>query len=370
MFSIDQVLSNYEINPQLGFLPPVSPNQPIGKSFSELDDIFANFQQHIEEKTIRQALLSINPILGIENLNRRELERLMLMLSFFGHAFLRVGQNTSALPANIARAWDETADILGRLPIMAHASLVLQNWELIDPKGEMELDNMKTIMQFNPEIDESWFYLVTTEIERCGGPAIKKGLEAIRLFEMEDDSAAMGRMESILTIIQKMNAVLKRMYENCRPIFFYNHIRPYLSSFEEVQYQGCIPEIRSYHGGSAAQSSLLQFLDILMGINYDQHPSAKFYLREMRKYMPGIHAEFLEYAESLPLLSSYASKFPGFNKILLACKNELVQFREEHMKMVALYIMKPAKDSDEKAVGTGGTSPMRFLKQVRDSGKG
>ena len=369
MPSVNEILAGYQIDPTLGFLPQASPNQPIGGSFFDLDEIFFNFQNHIKEKSLRQQLSRIKTISGIKDLDRRELERFMLMISFFGHAFLRVEPILNSLPPVIAKAWVEAANLLNRLPIMAHASLVLQNWDLVDPDKKMELDNLKTIMQFNPEIDESWFYLVTTEIERVGGPSLKTGLEALNLCEKGDDHEATKRMESSLRIIQKMNTVLKRMYEKCEPTYFYHKIRPYLSSFEEVKYSGCTPEFRSYHGGSAAQSSLLQFLDILMGIKYDQHPSAKFYLKEMRKYMPGIHADFLNYAESLPKLSSYVPRFPRFKEILLECKNELVQFRGEHMKMVALYIMKQAKDSGETAIGTGGTSPMRFLKQVRDSGK-
>ena len=49
------------------------------------------------------------------------------------------------------------------------------------------------------------------------------------------------------------------MYEHCQAEIFFQTIRPYLASFQNVIFEGVddLP-VRNYHGGSAAQSTLIQ----------------------------------------------------------------------------------------------------------------
>ena len=155
------------------------------------------------------------------------------------------------------------------------------------------------------------------------------------------------------------------MYERCDPYIFYLRVRPFLASFEEIDYRGTELPLQNLHGGSAAQSSLLQFFDAALGIDYP-NKATKEYLFLMRRHMPQKHAAFLKFTEQNSTLKTNSQKHKSLQSAYRECVQSLLDFRNEHLKMVALYIMKPAKKMNTSTKGTGGTNPMIFLKSVRN----
>ena len=114
-------------------------------------------------------------------------------------------------------------------------------------------------------------------------------LEKGRALNEQELKSSMSKLHGILL---NMNASLNKMVEQLDPEFFYHKIRPFLSSFIDIEFQGVEHNpVRSYAGGSAAQSSLIQAFDILMGITHP-HGSGK-YLLAMRDHMPPAHKAFL-----------------------------------------------------------------------------
>jgi len=82
--------------------------------------------------------------------------------------------------------------------------------------------------------------------------------------------------------------------------------------------------------------------------------------------MPYKHAAFLSYIESTSRIKEHVTKSRELEQAYQKCMAQLIEFRNEHLKIVALYVMKQAKQTDSDAVGTGGTNPMVFLKSVRN----
>ena len=123
---------------------------------------------------------------------------------------------------------------------------------------------------------------------------------------------------SVCDVLARLKTTLNRMYEHCDPYIFYNRVRPFLASFEGIEYQGCDPLSRDYYGGSAAQSSLLQAIDAMLGIIHHED-KARSYLREMRNYMPRGHAAYIAQLESRPSLSRSTSSHRGCRRALEAC---------------------------------------------------
>jgi indoleamine 2,3-dioxygenase len=71
-----------------------------------------------------------------------------------------------------------------------------------------------------------------------------------------------------------------------------------------VIYEGVSDIRQQYYGGSAAQSSLLPFLDIGLGVSHKSTKSQDFLL-SMREYMPRAHREFLGYMESVACVRDF-----------------------------------------------------------------
>ena len=120
----------------------------------------------------------------------------------------------------------------------------------------------------------------------------------------------------------------------------------------------------------------------------------------MRQYMPSGHRNFLEAVTKVANIRAYAMSHPDnitLQDAYNACLDKLVLYRNTHVQIVSRYIVIPSraaaksalppntepgtagrvpaaddavpveKEKKEKvALGTGGTAPVEFLKQIRD----
>jgi indoleamine 2,3-dioxygenase len=191
------------------------------------------------------------------------------------------------------------------------------------------------------------------------------------------------------------------MDERCNPQVFYHTIRPFLAGsmnmeaaglpngvfYDEGNGKGCW---RKYRGGSNGQSSLLQFCDAVLSVN---HKRCGGFHAEMREYMPGPHARFLEEIEAVANIRSYVDSHQG-NTDLVNAFNDAVtalsEFRNIHIALVTRYIVIPSRmpkpengatrkdlasastkmasesGKMQELVGTGGTKLIPFLRTSRD----
>ncbi|HCF72244.1 MAG: hypothetical protein CMK60_05160 [Proteobacteria bacterium] len=355
----------YGIDPNNGFLPGKAPLQALPQAYAQWDEIAGSLSELLNAHSFRstvEAMPVISDITALET--SAELERAMLLLSCFGHAFVWEDyQSSGYIPPSIAVPWTQVADRLARPPTLAHASLVLQNWRLLDPDGPVVLGNIATLIQFHGGLDESWFYLVTTEIESTGAGILREFDTICSALMGPDLDKVAGSLQSVYALLGRLRSTLNRMYEHCDPYIFYHRVRPFLASFERIEYRGCDPLSRDYFGGSAAQSSLLQAIDAMFGVGH-REDKARSYLQEMRNYMPRRHAAYIAQLESRPSLARSTRSHAGCHRALDACIEALAEFRQDHLKMVARYIMAQTSQAGPGHTGTGGTDPMIFLRQV------
>lgn len=147
---------------------------------------------------------------------------------------------------------------------------------------------------------------------------------------------------------------------------------------------------RKYRGGSNGQSSLLQFCDAVLSVNHSR--SGGFHA-EMRGYMPGPHARFLDDIEAIANIREFVEELPietELNDAFNCAVASLSTFRDKHIALVTRYIIipsrmaKPAstvkrrdiasastklaseKPLTQELVGTGGTKLIPFLQTSRD----
>ena len=152
---------DYQVSEARGFLPEIDPLQRLD-TYPLWESLAGELTEVINASRVREVVADL-PVLKTDALQtRRELERAMMLLSFFGHAVLRDRPNApQRVPAQIAVPWCEVAARLGRPPVLSHASVVLSNWRRIDPEGPIALGNLATLLQFHGGLDEAWFYLLT-----------------------------------------------------------------------------------------------------------------------------------------------------------------------------------------------------------------
>ncbi len=357
------ILEKYEVDLHNGFLPKENPLDALPPGYEVWDNLNKQLSKAIKDKSFCQQVAEL-PILEVGKLSKPEMDRAMLLLAGFAHAYVKESEHNT-IPAQISIPWVTIAERLNRLPIITHSNLSLQNWRLKDKNQPISLDNLTTQISFTGTPTETWFFNATTNIEKIGASAIPLLLESIHLANNGKYEQAIKLLAKVLPICKDLLAALRKMYEGCDPTIFFNELRPFFDSFVNVRYAGTTPEIRSYAGGSAAQSSLLQFFDMALGIDYGNNPSRAF-LVEMRNFMPYPHRTFLNFIEHEYNFKAVKKKNEALNNKCKEIVQFLIDFRNEHLKMVSQYIVRPARKTQSATTGTGGTSPLVFLKDVRN----
>lgn len=174
----------------------------------------------------------------------------------------------------------QVCDYLELPPVATYAGVCLWNFRPIFPDEPIDsLENLATLTTFTGSLDESWFYLVSVAIEARGAPLIPLLLEAITAVRNEDIKSVTLALQAFAERLDEIGSLLDRMYENCDPHVFYHRIRPFLAGSKNMADAGLPNGVvydtglgdepyRQYGGGSNAQSSLIQFFDIILGITH------------------------------------------------------------------------------------------------------
>lgn len=104
-------------------------------------------------------------------------------------------------------------------------------------------------------------------------------LSAIDAVEDDNSELVVVALRKFSYIIQQISLLLKRMNEKCSPDIFYHQIRPYFAGSKNMGLAGLPNGVfydegegngqwRQYSGGSNAQSSLIQFFDVVLGVEH------------------------------------------------------------------------------------------------------
>lgn len=118
-------------------------------------------------------------------------------------------------------------------------------------------------------------------------------------------------------------------------------------------------EPRSYVGGSAGQSSLIQAIDALLGIDHGDSATG-MYLRGVRAYMPVGHRRFVTDVEKSSRVRTRVLQGPAALRVAYnAAVDQVGLFRHRHIELARDYVTKPSGTTTKK--GTGGTAFAEFL---------
>jgi indoleamine 2,3-dioxygenase len=333
------------------------------------------------------------------------------------------------LPAAISIPLLHISAYLEVPPVATYAAVCLWNYKPLFADEHVDnLENPATLTTFTGSIDESWFYLVSVAIEARGAPIIPLMLTAIEAAREGDSHTVTVCLRAFAERLDDLGTLLQRMHESCDPQVFYNRIRPFLAGSKNMAEAGLpngviyedgtgTEQYRQFSGGSNAQSSIIQFFDIILGIEHRSTgekkdvsseselegrapPPKHNFLLEMRKYMPGPHRRFLEDVTMVANIRDFVESNRKNRELTLAydaCLAMLRAFRDKHINIVSRYIIIKSRESrslsrskspevhrrkvdiatasrqnknDEtgkkKLKGTGGTALIPFLKQARD----
>lgn len=346
--------------------------------------------------------------------------------SFKLYRGILLNKGKQIIPPQLTIPLLEVCDHLELPPVATYAGVCLWNYKpIFADEPANDLDNLACINTYTGSLDEQWFYLISVAIEARGGPSIPLMLQAIAAARVGDSKVVTECLQTLAEMLDEVTTILERMYEHCHPYVFYHRIRPYLAGSKNMADAG-LPnglmyddgsgnaEYRQYGGGSNAQSSLIQFFDIVLGVEHrptgekpkddksDEEEGVGArprhgFIHEMRSYMPGPHRRFLEHVGAVANIREFVNARRSDKALCIAydaCLSMLRTMRDKHIQMVSRYIIiqsresqkqarpassrnaapamnlanvRPGEKSDKKQLrGTGGTALIPFLKQARD----
>ncbi|KAL3476955.1 Indoleamine 2,3-dioxygenase [Aspergillus californicus] len=422
--SPDFSLDEYGVSLRNGFLPDAPPLQSLDDPYyASWEGVASELTHHITNRTLREAVDSL-PVLTTERLRTEpEWRRAYVVLAYLTHAYVWGGERPKdRLPPAISVPFLEVSAHLGLPPCATYAALNLWNFVPTSPNADLtDADNLSVSLSFTGTKDEEWFFMISVAMEAKGAQLIQLMLDTILAITIDDKQRIVANLLQFSEGIKELGQILERMYEKNRPPVFFHELRPYLAGSKNMASAG-LPnglfydlgegkgEWLQYSGGSNAQSSLIQTLDIFLGVVHSatgspkgeapkSHPPAKQgYIQEMRNYMPGPHRRFLEMLSRNANVRGFAmSNIPdspvrdAYNTAVMS----LGAFRDKHIQVVTRYIIMAArlpppekstaqlnlatttssqmKDSSGHVAagvsGTGGTDLIPFLRQTRDATK-
>jgi indoleamine 2,3-dioxygenase len=294
------------------------------------------------------------------------------------HGYIWGGDSPSdRLPPPIAVPLLKVCERLEVPPVATYSSLCLWNFKpLFMDEGIDSLENLATLCTFTGALDESWFYLVSVAMEARGAPIVPLMLTAIAAARDNDVATVTACLHSFAERLDDLITLMQRMHENCDPQIFYHRIRPFLAGSKNMAEAGLPNGVlyedlsgnETYHqyaGGSNAQSSLIQFFDIVLGIehrptgakaNREQHdaerqgrapPPKHNFIMEMRRYMPGPHARFLGDVQAVANIRDFVEQNQTNRSLCVAydaCLSMLSSLRDKHIAIVTRYIVLPSRE--------------------------
>lgn len=429
-------LDGYGIS-EYGFLPNTFPLEILPDPYyRRWEAIVSNLQALLLSKRLRHVVDDLDIITSSRLRSPAEWRRAYVLLSFMTHAYIWGGDKPAErVPPSLSIPFIQICRYLELPTVATYAGVCLWNFKPIFPDEPIDtLDNLSTLATFTGSLDESWFYLVSVAIEARGGPTIPLMLEAIEAARANDSRTVTECLHVFAERLDELGTLLTKMYENCDPHVFYHRIRPFLAGSKNMADAGLPNGVvfdtgagdepyRQYGGGSNAQSSLIQFFDIVLGVEHrptgiqkssdsstesdTEGPAAPTprhnFIHEMRSYMPGPHRRFLQHVSSVANIREYIEAHKSNRSLSIAydaCLAMVRALRDKHIQMVSRYIIVKSRESrshsrslsprnapnqpqplnlanthktsknekpgSKKLRGTGGTSLIPFLKQARD----
>lgn len=170
------------------------------------------------------------------------------------------------------------SDHLDLPPVATYAALNL--WNFSSTGGDFtDVDKLEALHTFSGTEDESWFFVLSVAIEARGARAIPTMLRAIDAVKHKDHETVTRALNDMAACIRQLTPLLERMTEKCDPMLFYHRLRPFLAGSNNMAAAGLPNGVfydegngmgrwRQLRGGSNGQSSLLQFFDLVLGIDH------------------------------------------------------------------------------------------------------
>ena len=381
---VQRVVDKYGLE-EYGFMPERNLDR-LPKYFEPWEAIADKLPQHNRMRTLEAAVDAL-PMLDVSRLRgKAELRRAYTVLGFISHSYIHgrsvpfykwfsskdeeaasgpTAQPRDRLPVQLAAPWLRVSEELEIAPVLTHAAVDLWNWRLVDPTKPLSVDNLRCRVTATGGMGEEYFYLLVTAMEARAASLVPRCFLVADYIKAGRDDDLVRLLNEIASCLRDFCTIFARSRKLVDKDFFFLIHRPFLQGFQtETSLDGVEFEIGEgktrtlrLKGGSAAQSSVIQMFDLVLGV--DQPRLVSRFQAEMWAYMPGKHRLFLQDLQKRLAGGSLGAHVKELQKSpLTAAFNRAVDglklFRQTHLDIAKRYIQ-------SGQLGTGTTPFKNFL---------
>lgn len=377
-------LSDHDMSPERGFLCSYNAaDVTLPSDLAAPEEAARDLPRTLLTGRVRKHLEAL-PVLDLKRFcaeaSEAQLRTAMVRYSFMVQAYVwGEPEAPTRLPAQLALPMWALAKCLGQQPLLPYSAYVLDNWDRLDRKGPIALDNIWMVQNFLAGQDEAWFVLVHVAIEARAGEMLAQIPALIEAADNGDEKAVEAGLAIANKVWDDVNAIFDRMPERCDPYVYFHRVRPYIHGWKDnpalaagLIYEGVAEthgQPQSFRGQTGSQSTIVPSMDALLGVGHAADPLRTF-LDELHIYRPPTHRTFVDEVRARSHLRAFIHKSgsPALRELYNTCIRSLARFRTRHLEYAASYIAKQHKDSagNDTDVGTGGTPFMKYLKKHRD----
>lgn len=289
-------LEKFGLSKTLGFLSDESPLQSFPNPyFAPWDQIASTLPDDIASHAISHKIHDLSILSTSKLVTELEFRRAYVVLAFTIHGYTwgasKDGTPVGEIPPQLAEPFLAVCDHLGLEPVLSYAGLCLWNWASPSDDGNTkgrfpDLAQMKSMASFTGTRGEDAFYHVPVLIEAEGGPLVSRLLNAVAAAEDSDSQFVIKALNDAADTFVRMGTHLPKMYSVLDADMFYHTLRPFFGAgsgnedkglprgvvFQKTD--GSQQEVKCI-AGTAGQSSLFQFLDLVLGVEHKKPEHAK-----------------------------------------------------------------------------------------------
>lgn len=358
----------YGISPSRGCLPGDDPQTTFRfdswfvPDFMPIEEIGKNLPTLLRAGTLAEEIERI-PILDakyIAGIPERGAMLLMVRLAFITHAFVwedwRNKKPRQFIPANLAVPLRALAARFRFCPTLNYSNYALWNWERHCTSCPIAPENLRLIQNFLGGKSEEWFVVIHVAIEHAVAPLFVAAWEMTWALQEKNHSSILAFLKIIASGLRDMNALMRRMPEQCDTEEYFRLVRPYLYGWKDEKifpngmlYEGVDRDrYRVYPGETGAQSSIIPVLDRLFGIEHSpshlsEHLYEMLHVCTQKKQRNFVLSFETKAGLSPETVARYGTEV---EEVYFDCRKLLSEFRAIHFYYAIEYIQKQASRID------------------------
>ncbi len=363
---------SFVIDPTKGFLPPQIPlSQLASCSFNDkMREIARTMPSLLARQLLRSTVQQLeihfqHAILEVHNLQQEQYA--LLMLTMIAQAYLRENPEHPAntLPTVLSRNIHHFCNLQQRPYTLTYRDYILHNWQLIDERNSISLENIKPVLTFTHSEEETWFIKIHVAVEAACAKALYAAQQAC-LLKRPEDGMLMQLLQDLANSLEEATQLLNRMQEGCSSHFFLTILQPLFEGWDQihqsaigegsygVKLNGVNEKYYRYKGISSSQSSIILALDAALGITYPTETSQ----HQAPVYMPHAHMAFVSHLKNYNILSKITHNIDLVNA-WEAAREQLKFFRIAHSGFVEVNSV--AFNKIEKSITSTNAAPRAKL---------